>query len=211
MFEAEIEKYLGGELFPNNYKIVVSDENNTFFVKRYSDKLAIYIRCVVERDIMDVELYFTAVQVPDKRIADTNTGINIYIAFCNSREETLRSAGRRALAVANNIGTFEEIVLGEMEKPFFTLKANHDYYANTRVYNTIANDADLQEELAMLKEKVCKMIREKENQIKIKGLCSDFLNQLPADYFESKGVDFTTKEIKRCFAQQVYAECILDA
>lgn len=211
MYESEIEKYLGGELIPNDYKMVVNNENNIYFAKRYSDKLAIYVRCDVIRASLFVDLYFTAVQVPDDRIVDTNIGIKVYIALCDGDEEVLHSTGKRVLEIAKNIGVWEEITLTEMEKPFFTLKSNHDYYANTRVYNTIANDANLQEELAMLKEKVCKMIREKENQIKIKGLCSDFLNQLPADYFESKGVDFTAKEIKRCFAQQVYAECVLDA
>lgn len=211
MYEAEIEKYLGGELLPNDYKMVINNENNIYFAKRYSDKLAIYVRCDVIRTSLHVDLYFTAVQVPNDRIVDTNIGIKIYIALCNGDGEKLHLTGKRILTIAENIGVWEEITLAEMEKPFFTLKANHDYYANTRVYNTIANDADLQEELAMLKEKVCKMIREKENEIKIKGLCSDFLNQLPDDYFESKGVDFTAKEIKRCFAQQVYAECVLDA
>ncbi len=212
MYKEIIEKNLGSLLFENQYKMVVNQDDNIYFVKRYSEKLAIYIRCNVSKEnIMDIDCFFSAIQVPDDSIYSTNIGININVGWMGGEnEKKISIAGKRILEIEKDIGGLEGLVLSELEKPFFVLEANKEYYARTLVYNTVNNDENLSKEFALLKEKSINAIQRSEKD-ELLELSSQFVDKLEAGYFENRNVQYGIDEIKKYLAEQMYAECVLDA
>ena len=212
MYKEIIEKNLGSLLFENQYKMAVNQDDNIYFVKRFSEKLAFYVRCNVNsRNSLNIDFYFTAIQVPDDSVYSTNIGVNIYIGFmAGDNEEKIRIAGKRILEIEKNIGGLEELVLSELEKPFFVLEANKEYYARTLVYSTVKNDENLSKEFALLKEKSINAVQRSEKDELLK-LSSQFVDKLETGYFESRNIQYGIDEIKKYLAEQMYAECVLDA
>lgn len=212
MYQEIIEKNLGSVLFENQYKMVVNRDDNIYFAKRYSEKLAFYVRCNVNsRNSLNMDFYFTAIQVPDDSIYNTNIGVNIYIGFmAGDNEEKINIAGKRILEIEKNIGHLEEMVLSELEKPFFILEANKEYYARLLVYNTVNSDENLSKEFMLLKEKSTNMIQRSEKN-ELSELSSQFVDKLETGYFKNRNLQYGIDEIKKYLAEQMYAECVLDA
>ena len=211
MYREILRESMGKILFLYNYKMIVNNEHNIYFAKRYSNKLAIYIRCDInERNSLTIDLYFTGIQVPDDRICDINMGVNVYVGLIAADDcEKIIMAGKRILEIEKNIVDMEEVILSEYENPFFELKLINHYYESLSVYNAILDNIELKNELELLKNSINKAIIN-EDKATINNLCKNFIEGLPKEYFVGKKIKLDKKDISKCFAEQIYAECVLD-
>ena len=41
-------------------------------------------------------------------------------------------------------------------------------------------------------------------------MCKNFIEGLPEEYFVDKNIRLDKKDINKCFAEQIYAQCVLD-
>lgn len=214
MFKDDIERTTGKVLKDKGYKKVFLGKRCIYYIKRYSDKLAFYIRCSDNRHhdgAVSVEMIFTAIQLPDDRIVTFEVGVHIEIlkVYFDITDELMIAAGKKVVAIESNIGNVSNTILEELKKPYFPKKRNEVFKDILLVYDTINEDIDIQEEFISLKKEVCKCIK-KNRTSEIFQLCSEFVDSLPSDYFSIRKIELDINEIKDNLEEQVYAQCILD-
>ena len=211
MLKETVERTIWKILEQNNYKKVIVNECDIWFVKRHSEQLAYYIRCNELRGTIDVTFYFTAIQIPDVRLTTTNIGLNIEIGFCGYHDSIkLEAAGEKIIAIENNTVDVAEVIIDELEEPYFKLNINEPFIENLLIYNIINEDEKLQVELKELKSKACEYIKEGVNE-KLLLLCDEFVDKIPNSVFEEEKICFDLNRIKRGFYEQIFAQCVLDA
>lgn len=214
MFKEDIERTIGKVLKDKKHKAVHIAKHCTYYMKRHSDKLAFYIRCSDNRHHnggISVQMFFTAIQIPDDRLTAFGVGLNIHIltVYSDIIDEIMIAAGEKIVALENNIGNVADTILEEIKKPYFPNKRLEKFNEILLVYDTVNEDISLQEKFASLREQVCKAAKRKK-QMEIFQLCSEFVDNLPADYFKNKGINFEISRIKNILAEQLHAQCILD-
>lgn len=214
MFKEDIERTVGKVLKDNGYRGVFLDKRCIYYIKRYSDKLAFYVRCSDNRPrngAIAVEFYFTAVQLPDDRIVTFEVGVHIEIlkVYFDITDELMIAAGKKVVAVESNIGKVSSVILEELKHPYFPKKRNEVFADILLIYDTINEDICLQEEFKSLKKEVCKCIKKNRNS-QIFPLCSEFIDRLPNDYFNIRNIELDINKIKDMLEEQVYAQCMLD-
>lgn len=212
MLKEILERTIWKILKKNNYKMTISDENDIWFVKRYSDELAYYVRCnrIESQKTIYVTFYFTAIQVPDSRLATTDIGLKIEIGYSGEAGKTLEAAGEKIVAIENNLGDVAEVIMDELEEPYFMLAINEPYNENMVIYEIIDGNESLQTELKELKCKGCECLREGDKE-KLQSLCSAFIDKVPDRVWEEEKICFDKDKTKNCFAEQIFAQCVLDA
>ena len=216
MFREDIARSMEPVMRSTGHKMIVLDKECIYFIKRYSDKLGFYIRCIDERVRsrgISVELFFRPIDVPDDRMLTFEVGLHIHIStiFRDISDELMASIGKKVILIENNIGNVSTAVLQELEEPYILTKRIPIYKRGIFVYDTVKNDESIQQEFNYLKENVCKMLKAKKNR-KAFQLGHDFIQSLPSDYFKNKGIElkFGRIDLESGFAEQVYAQCILD-
>ena len=211
MLKEILERSIWKILKQNNYKMVLGNEGDIWFVKRHSEQLAYYIRCNESMETIYVTFYFTAIQVPDVSLTTRYIGLNIEIGFFGYDDNTLlESAGEKIIAIENNTVDVAEVILDELEEPYFKLNINEPFNENLLIYNVINEDEKLQVELKELKSKACEYIKEGVNE-KLLLLCDEFIDKIPNSVFEEEKICFDLTRIKRGFCEQIFAQCVLDA
>ena len=214
MFKEDIERTVGKVLNDNGYREVFLGKRCIYYIKRYSDKLAFYVRCSDNRHHdggVSVEMIFTAIQLPDDRIVTFEVGVHIEIltVYFDITDELMIAAGKKVVAVESNIGKVSSVILEELRQPYFPKKRNEVFKNILLVYDTINEDICLREEFNSLKKEVCKCIKKNRNS-QILPLCSEFVDSLPIDYFNVRKIELDINKIKDMLEEQVYAQCMLD-
>lgn len=102
MFKEDLERTIGKILKEEKYNAVHIAKNCTYYMKRYSDKLAFYIRCSDNRHHnggISVQMFFTAIQVPDDRLITFGVGLNMHIVtvYSDITDEVVIAAGKKLL------------------------------------------------------------------------------------------------------------------
>ena len=166
MFKQDIERTVGKVLNDNGYREVYLGKRCIYYIKRYSDKLAFYVRCSDNRHHdggVSVEMIFTAIQLPDDRIVTFEVGVHIEIltVYFDITDELMIAAGKKVVAVESNIGKVSSVILEELKQPYFPKKRNEVFKDILLIYDTINEDICLQEEFNSLKKEVCKCIKKK--------------------------------------------------
>ena len=172
--------------------------------------MAYYVRCNEIRETIYITYYFTAIQVPDVKLTTTDIGLNIEIGFFSYDDKMLEAAGEKIVAIENNIGDVVEVILDEIEEPYFMLNINEPFNENLLIYNIINENEKIQAALKELKSKACEYIKEGDNK-RVQLLCGEFVDKIPNSIFEEEKICFDLNRIKCGFYEQIFAQCVLDA
>ncbi len=212
LFKEDIEKTIGKVLKSNGHRSIPISKGCVYYIKRYSDKLGFYIRCSDNRHHnggITIQMYFTAIQIPDDRISAYYPGLEIHILtiYRDITDEIMIGAGEKVIAIECNIGNMSSTILGEIQSPFLPQKRSQMFKEILTVYDMINEDGDWQDEVILLKDKVCKAVKNK-RYAEIFQLCSEFIDNLPMDYFQGKVPDMDLNTIKNNFSEQLRAQCM---
>lgn len=212
MFKEDIERTIGKVLKDNGHKPVSVAKHCIYYIKRYSDKLGFYIRCVDNRHHnggISIQLFFTAIQIPDDRIVTYNPGLEIHILtiYRDITDEFIIGAGKKIIAIENNIGSMSDTILKELECPFLPQRSSQIVREIFAVYDML--NEEWHEELSALRSKAYKAVKRK-RCAEVFQLCSDFMDNLPKDYFQGKVSDMDLHTIKNEFSEQIRAQCMFD-
>lgn len=118
-FINDVKRTLGEVLIKNDFKIVtiVSENDYIMFAKRYSEELAVYVRCIDNRSHghnVDVDYFFTPVNSPDDSIELFGIGIKInIISIYDVNDNIMCSAGYKIITLFNTMNALERFVLNE--------------------------------------------------------------------------------------------------
>ena len=214
MFKEDIARTIGQVLKDDNHKMIYLNWYCIYFIKRYSDDLAFYIKCLDSRDRnrgVSIEMFFSPIETPDDSILRLETKIHIHIltVYGDITDDILVSAGKKVIAIERNIGNLSNMILEEFNEPYFQWGRLSIYKKGLTMYKIVKEDTAFKQEFECLMQNVRKMIKGKKTR-KAYQLSEDFIEQLPVDYFGSKGIDLELSKIKYMFSERVYAQCVLD-
>ncbi|MCM1181753.1 MAG: hypothetical protein NC337_00065 [Roseburia sp.] len=209
MFKEELSASVGKILTENGYKMTVASGACIYFIKRYSDVLAFYVRCRDKRKHgggIKIEFFFMPIVIPNDEVFSSGAGICIQVfPDGNCEGDVMLSAGRKLIAIERNMNKFSPVILKELETPFFP---NGKIRVDTRtflIYNSIEKDENVRQEFRALKKDVCRLMKNK-NTKEACQLCRDFMKRLPAVYFGGKGLGINPDIDSMRFAEQIYAQ-----
>lgn len=213
MFKDDIKRTIGKVLNKNGYKMITLDSGCVYFIKRYSEQLAFYIRCSDNRKYsggVHIQLFFSPITIPDDSITTFGIGIEINVlTVFNVTDEIMIKAGDKIVAMEKEIGCCSPVVLKELEEPFFLSRKYEVYNKILLIYNSVAENIEIRESFEQLKENVRKMIKKRKDREAYR-LGYNFIEDLSKDYFEQRGIVLELSDIKNYFAEQLYSQCILD-
>lgn len=209
MFKEELSVSIGKILMENGHKMIVTKKDCVYFIKRYSQELAFYIRCRDRRQChrwIEVEMFFMPIVIPDEEVFLSQAGICIQVfPHGNCVGDKMISAGNKIIALEANMANFSELVLRELEEPFFPNAKFPVNKISFLIYNRIKEDESIRQEFVKLERDVCRLMKGKKTKQAYQQCC-DFLKQLPSVYFEGKGVAVNPTIDCRRFAEQIYAQ-----
>lgn len=116
-------------------------------------------------------------------------------------------AGKKVIAIESNIGNMSGIILEEIKSLYFSQKRNEIFKEMLTIYDMINEDRDWQNEVITLKDKVFKAVKSK-RYAEVFQLCSEFIDNLPTDYFQGKVFNMDMNAIKNNFSEQLRAQCM---
>lgn len=212
MFKEDIERTIGKVLKSNGDKAIPIGKNCIYYIKRHSDKLGFYIRCIDNRHHnggITIQMYFTAIQIPDDRITTYSPGLEIHILtiYRDVTDEMMIGAGEKIIAIESNVGNMSRIILEEIQPPFLPQKWSLIFKEIYALYDMINEDENWQDEVTLLKKKVSKAVKSK-RYAEIFQLCSEFIDNLPTGYFQEKMGNMDMNTIKNDFSEQLRAQCM---
>lgn len=215
MFKEDIARTIGRVLEADNHKMIYLDWGCIYFIKRYSDDLAFYIKCLDSRKRnrgVSIEMFFSPIEIPADNIMSLETKIHIHIltVYGDITDDIFVSAGKKVIAIERNVGNLSNMILEEFNEPFFQRGSLSHYKKELAIYRIVKEDTAIRQEFECLMQNVKKMMIKDKRARKMSQLCGDFIEQLPVDYFSSKGIDLELRYIKGFFANCVYAQCVLD-
>ena len=215
MFKEENARAMEEILKVNKYKMTELRMGCVYFIKRYSDDLAFYIRCTDSRypgGGIFIEMLFSPIDLPDDSLLSLEAGIYmpILMQYEDITDDIIISAGKKVVEIEKNIGNLPNVIMEELSEPYFPNGRISVYKEKLAVYKTVKEDTEIREEFESLIKNEKRMIRSKKTE-QAYQLSHEFIEQLPADYFRSKGIDLELSDIKSRFAEHVYAQCVLDA
>ncbi len=208
-----IKNSLGKLFLENDYKIIDKGENIIYYAKRYSEDLALYIRCPYSGFPgagYKLSLFFSTVNGCDD-MNKIGIGIEFSVGNIEKKVESNIKYGRKLLLLESQIGCFEKMILDEMHSSSYKTEW-FDYYMkyDYLYYNCLKNCEEIKEEWEKLHKDVIKDIQN--NAAKsVDKICSDFLDDFDKCLYEKNSINFDEKCFKQDFSRQVYAQCVLDA
>lgn len=215
MFKENILRTIGSVLMGSGYRMTTVGKDRAYFMKRYSEDLAFYVRCrgITEDIGMWVDFFFTPITAADDNIYRPGLGIHIWILELSGKvtDEVMIQAGKKILAIESRIGSLSSMIMEELEKPYFIDEHGRYpiYKKQLYIYNVVKEDENLRAEFEELKKNVCKKLKRGSRRQAIQfGI--DFVENLKEDYFRNKGVDFDFEMIRDSFCEALYEQCILD-
>lgn len=215
MFKQDITRSIGKILKNNQYKMIPLDSRCIYFAKRYSDKLAFYVRCVDNQCVnqtINIKFFFAPIRTPDDCIISMDMGIHINVLKVKEDEytdEIMEVAGKKIISLEKRMGGLQNIINKEIEAPYFPSELTKAYSNELLIYDTIMNDENLKENIIVLKSRACENIKKKKRNA-THDLCSEIIEKLPPNYFVNAGIDATTDEIIDIVSELLWAQCVLD-
>lgn len=225
MFNKDIKRTIGKVLVTNGYKLGPAlGEGVLYYIKRYSDYLGFYIGCRDNRSsgggAITVDLHFTGIMSPDDCLMRFYSGIHVSIIELydyNVTDQLVIAAGKKIQQIEKYISTASEMVLNELKNPIFCsdeypFRALHMYSEILLVYDTLREDENLKESFTLLKANSHKVYTGEILNIRILDFCSEFIDELPKDYFINKGIyqylDYNKNmdHLKEELARYIYAQ-----
>ncbi|MCM1181754.1 MAG: hypothetical protein NC337_00070 [Roseburia sp.] len=213
MFKEELEQSIGKILVSKGYKKITQGSDYVMFIKRYSEKLAFYVKCRDKRKWnqgISVEMIFTTIGTPDDGLFISGVGIRVQVlTIPDTDNNMLLRAGEKILAMEDSLGGFDAFVLEELNNEYFQTNRLPIYRRGLLIYEIIQEDENLREALRVLMEDVRRLIKTRKERQSYQQ-SHDFMEQLPDGYFEDKGIRGLTRLDVSTFAEYIYAQCILD-
>lgn len=231
MFKEDIQRSIGSVLKTNGHKMVNLGRGRIVYIKRYSDKLAFYIQCVNEEwnEQVTVEWFFTAIDWVES-IDRLSIGLHIPLitmilgdkeplkefppvyATPETADAVLIGIGKKIVSLENSMGpATEHMILTDLNNPYLPTRRDIVYKELLQGYDILNEDEELKEAFTELKIN-CNKTKKKSSAIY--ELVSQFIDNLPENYFESKGVCFETnincksiERLKEGISELLEAQC----
>lgn len=208
-----IKNSIGKLLLESNYKINEKNDGVIYYMKRYSEDLALYVGCPYVAPLgrpCEIILYFTVINSVEVDLLKIGTGLNFDIGYNAGTENNIKY-GEKILAVENRIECFEKMILDEMHSSsykteWFDYYMKHDYL----YYNCLKNCEEIKEEWEKLHKDVIQDIQNNAAN-NVEKICGNFLDGFDAAFYEKLSIKNTDRFFIKDFARQVYAQCVLDA
>lgn len=209
MFKEDIQRSIGSVLKANGHKMVNLGRGRIFYIKRFSDKLAFYVQCVNEEwnEQVTIEWFFTAIDWPES-ISHLGIGLHIPLltmilgdkepledfpavyATPETADSVLIDIGKKIVALENSMGPVtEQMILTDLNNPYLPTGRDIVYKEEIQGYDILNEDEEFKEAFSELKINCYKT---KKKYSAIYELVSQFIDNLPENYFENKGVCFET-------------------
>ena len=184
MFKDDIKRSIGSVLKANGHKMVNLDGDTIFYVKRYSDELAFYVRCVHEKwkDQTTIEWFFTAIDTICDSIdrlsiglripmitmvlenKDPLSGFPVVFATPETADNILIDIGKKIISLENSMGPLtEQMIMADLNNPYLCNKRDIVYREELQVYNVLNKDEELKECFTQFKINYNK-VRKKSNE-----------------------------------------------
>ena len=124
MFKEDIERTIGRVLKDDNHKMIYLNWDSIYFIKRYSDDLAFYIKCLDSRDRnrgVSIEMFFSPIEIPADNVMSLETKIHIHIltVYGDITDDIFVSAGKKVISIERNVGNLSNMILEEFNEPYF--------------------------------------------------------------------------------------------
>lgn len=216
MFKQDIIRSIGKVLKNEHYQMIPLDSRCIYFAKRYSDKLAFYVRCADNRCVngtVDVKYFLAPIRNPDDSIIRMNLGVHIQILEVNEDEytdEIMEAAGKKIISLEKKTSRLFTLVNAEIESPYFPSGLTRAYKNELLIYDVIMNEVKMKEDIITLKNKLCESIKKKK-RIPTYDMCREIIMKFSPDYFQNAGINKEIDEIIDIFLEQLWAQCELDA
>lgn len=207
-------KSIGKVLMNKGHKRSILASDYVMYIKRYSEELAFYIKCLDKRDRdqgISIEMIFTTIETPGDGLFVSGVGIHMQIltVLGEITDDILIRAGEKIIAVEDSLGGFEDFVLNEFNDAYFQTKRLPIYRRGILIYKIVKEDEQLKQELESLRQAVCMLIKGRKARQAYQR-SHDFMERLPDNYFEDKELgDITDRDVST-FAEYIYAQCVLD-
>lgn len=224
-FRELIETTIGVLLKENGHKMAGFGENSIIFMKRYSEDLAFYVRCIYYASWRKlIELHLMPVDIPDDSLFDIEStarhvesgihkeaGIHIEAwTAVNNAKDYIYAIGKKVLALEEHMDVFAEIVLEELETPYFPDDRIQVNKQRRAIYRMVKEDRNIEPEFEALREKAFELFQCGQGK-QVYRLGAEFIGQYSAEYFKEKGIDMELCAIRDAFSRQFYIQSMLDA
>ena len=215
MFKEDMARSIGSVLVSKGYKRSILTKDYIMYIKRYSEELAFYIKCLDNRERnqeISIEMIFTTIGTPDDGLFVSGVGIHMKIltVLGDAADDIMIRAGEKIVELEGSLSGFADFVLNELDNAYFQTKRLPIYKRGILIYKIIKEDEQMRQKLHLLKEEVCKLIRNQEERQAYQQI-DDFVEELPDDYFEDKELGRITDMDISEFTEYIYAQCVLDA
>lgn len=209
MFKEDIQRTIGSVLKANGHKMVNLGGGKIYYIKRYSDKLGFYVRISGANEYMGrlyVDWFFTVIDSVCDSIENLSIGLHIPMLSMVFHQEVVRKdwpvthatpetaddimidMGKKIVALENSMGpATEQMILEDLKNPYLCTDRDRVYKEELQVYDVLNEDEELKEAFTQFKIKFNKARKKWSEAYK---LFSEFMESLPENYFESKGISF---------------------
>lgn len=181
--------------------------------KKYSDDLAVYVRCRDGRPVggnVKVDYYFSPIFAPDDSIIDFGIGVRINILDqYDMNDEIMIGTGEKIVSLIKYMGEIEQFTLSEINNPFIQSRLFSKYIKAKRMYDSlIHNDKYASEFKELIKALYGKS---KQNNAAVRfQMCIDFLNSLPGCFFDQDIELMETKEKANLLIEEIHNRSLLE-
>lgn len=215
-FSKAMEETLGVTVAAAGFKVtppLISEGDYCVFVKRYNEKIALYIKCTDNRaqggDVV-IALWIAPVEFPDDRIEVLNIGFKIVVySDYEVSDENIYSVGQKLVELSSNITSLALSVERDMSNPFIVNKRTKFYFYSREMYDKLCAAEEYSEAFEELRSVTRKCIENKTSFDKLKVQCTSFIDKLGEDYFSDGLSSLKSQEKGRLLACALYAEMLI--
>lgn len=188
------------------------------FAKRYSDDLAVYIRCTDGRKLghnVNVDYLFAPIQPPDDSIDLFGVGIIVRIlSVYNVNDELMVAAGNKIVNLFAHMDSIESFTISELNSPFIKTKRFKYYIRAKEIYKTLFLHEKYGCKFAILVDRINNEIKCKKNSLlafePCFEMCVDFLNSIPKNCFSDEIATLDVTEKARLLYDEIYNRSLLE-
>lgn len=215
-FINDVKRTLGEVLIKNDFKIVTTVSKNDYimFAKRYSEELAVYVRCTDNRSHghnVDVDYFFTPVNSPDDSIELFGIGIKInIISIYDVNDNIMYSAGYKIVALFNTMNALERFVLNELENPFIRSRRYEYYIKAKKIFNLLKFNEKYKEKFEALIIDINNDLKTNKKNNSSRILCTDFVQSLPTNFLGNELSELNDLKISSLLYEEIYNHFVLD-
>lgn len=214
MFKQDIARTIGKVLKDNGYRKIPVYKDCVYFIKRYSQDLAFYVKCLDSRDRnrgISIEIFFYPVEIPADNVMDSPAGLNVKILTVHDDElsdEILTAAGEKVVAAEKKLGNCADMVMEELKNPYFKNRYWEIHTKILLIYKTLTEDPEIKRQIEEFMIKWC--TSSQKDKPSSSELVHGIVDNLPDGYFDKFGVDLSIGRIIDKLSMHIRANCELD-